>query len=593
MDCPLFWGKVNVTGDSRVTVRGSASGNSATGGLVGRVGGSGRVSKSSALVIMTVNVVLTVTGNSYSYVGGLAGEISGSGSVSESYAGSTVTVTPSGSSATGGLVGRVGGSGSVSKSSVTSSSTVDVTGSGSSATGGLVGSSDGIISSSYAKGSVMASNGHAGGLVGRVDGGSVSDSHATATVTGSGSSLSIGGLFGKLDGGASVAGDNSSVSGRAVPLVGAGTCPVGACASKTETEVEISALLSGGIAGVKLSVPGNLQASVASSGDGNYTISWSAVSAAAGGYVLQESIDNGTNWTAVILTTDNATSHDFENKEGETNYKYRVRGCVATACIAGTSESSPWVNSPGNFVQVAYPAITSIALSETTDIDGAYSITWNKLGNASKYQIRKRSLTTPLATESTSDQYKNQQSSASQRLNQSGQLGHRSYGYKIRACNSQNICTSNWSREVTVEVTLPVVSGLRSDESTSYDREYRVSWDNIARDAGNRYGTNNANITYKLEEQTGASSSLAWTSFYNGSQSSKLITKSALSTYSYRVSSCSTVGCGPSTAGSAHVSVNVLGLLAPALSSVHNPVYIVKLEKGTILRKCHNPYFLF
>ena len=160
------------------------------------------------------------------------------------------------------------------------------------------------------------------------------------------------------------------------------------------------------------------------------------------------------------------------------------------------------------------------------------------------------------------------------RLSQSGQLGHRSYGYKIRACNSQNICTSNWSREVTVEVTLPAVSGLRSDENTSYDRRYTVSWTPIVQDAGNRYGaTNNANITYKLEEQAGASP--AWTSFYNGSLSSKLITKSALSTYSYRVSSCSTVGCGPSTAGSAHVSVNVRGLLAPAqLSSLHNPVYI-------------------
>ncbi len=325
---------------------------------------------------------------------------------------------------------------------------------------------------------------------------------------------------------------------------------------------------------VRLAAPQNLRTSRATPDDGDYTISWNAVSASAGGYVLEESIDigNGTNWTAVILVADGATSHDFENREGETNYKYRVRACVITGCTALSSESSPWATSPDDFVRVVYPAITTIALSETTDIDGAYSFTWNKLGNASKYQIRKRFLATPLATERTRDRYKKQR--APGRLRQSGQLGHRSYGYKIRACNSQNICTSNWSREVTVEVTLPAVSGLRSDENTSYDRRYTVSWDNIAPDAGNRYGTNNANITYKLEEQTGPSS--AWTSFGNVTLNSyPIIVEKAPSTYSYRVSSCSTVGCGPSTAGSKRVSVDVRGLLAPTqLSSSHNPVYI-------------------
>ncbi len=127
---------------------------------------------------------------------------------------------------------------------------------------------------------------------------------------------------------------------------------------------------------------------------------------------------------------------------------------------------------------------------------------------------------------------------------------------------------------MTVEVTLPAVSGLRSDENTSYDRRYTVSWNNIAPDVGNRYGTNNANITYKLEEQAGPSP--AWTSFGNVTLNSyPIIVEKAPSTYSYRVSSCSTVGCGPSTAGSKRVSVDVRGLLAPTqLSSSHNPVYI-------------------
>ena len=112
---------------------------------------------------------------------------------------------------------------------------------------------------------------------------------------------------------------------------------------------------------VRLAIPQNLVTSRAAPDDGNYTISWNAVSGSAGGYVLEESINigNGTNWTAVVLATDNATSHAFSNREGETNYKYRVRACVTTGCIALTSESSPWATSLDDFVQVAYPAITS------------------------------------------------------------------------------------------------------------------------------------------------------------------------------------------------------------------------------------------
>ncbi len=415
-------------------------------------------------------------------VGGLIGSSEGS-SVSNSYA--TGAVTGTGKSV-GGLIGY--SRGTVSNSYATGAVT------GGRFVGGLIGQAySASVSNSYAMGAVMgtgSSSCEVGGLIGWAFA-TVSNSYATGTVMGKVVRFA-GGLIGVSHG--SVTGKNYFVdaSGGSNGL-GDGSCS-GTCTRKTAVEIAAltstsgwttgssgnwnfgtttqfpAVLYSGGgcetISGtnninsndgdanipdcgdllpgqpiavpgsvaVRLAVPQNLHTSRATPIDGNYTISWNAVSASAGGYVLEQSIDNGTNWTAVMLSSDNATSHDFENREGETNYKYRVRACVTTGCIAGTSESSPWATSMDNFVQVVYPAITAIALSETTDIDGAYSFTWNKLGNASKYQIRKRSLATPLATERTSDHYQAQQAAA--RLSQSGQLGHRSYGYKIRACNS-------------------------------------------------------------------------------------------------------------------------------------------------------------
>ncbi len=195
-----------------------------TGGLVGRNGSIGSISRSYA--------ANTVTGTDY--VGGLVGEqssgsvsnssatgsVSGkervgglvgysNGEISGSFAASTVTGTGSvgglvgssdgninNSSATGlvfgieqvgGLVGRNGSIGSISRSYAASTVT------GRDDAGGLVGFSNGEITDGYAKGSVFGSGDNIGGLVGYLDG-SIRNTYAVSTVTGT--TTRVGGLVG-------------------------------------------------------------------------------------------------------------------------------------------------------------------------------------------------------------------------------------------------------------------------------------------------------------------------------------------------------------------------------------------------------------
>ncbi len=550
------------------------------GGLVGHVGGSGSVSKSSVTSDSTVTV--DVTGSASSAAGGLVG--SSDGSVSDSYAGSTVIVTAntSVSSATGGLVGHVGGSGSVSKSSVTGDSSVEVTGSGSSAAGGLVGSSDGIISDSYAKGRVMASNGHAGGLVGRVDGGSVSNSHATATVTavtGSGSSLSIGGLFGQLVSGASVTGTNHFVGSNAIGP-GFGTCPVLTCAPKTKTVIEGIAS-SEGIAGVeRLPAPGNLQANVASSDDGDYTISWDVVAGAAGGYLLEESQDGGTTWNPVMLTTDTSVSHVFSNQAGEKGYAYRVRACaVVSGCSASDSESSDWTTSANNhLVRVNYLVPTGVKITDTgasapitADIDGSYDVRWTAMPHAHSYKIRstasgQKKDGTPYADVIISYNTSSSTTPSSPLYSFSSLPGHRDYSYEVSACNAEGDCGAASTR-IGVTVTLPTVTMLASDESPSYDGTYSVSWDSVLAgyDSTHSYhleeSVPGAVTTWQDIDARGATERNGRVHF-----GVNLGATAPKGNYKYRVRACSDVGCAPRLPVADYLGVSFQSLGAPTLA---------------------------
>ncbi|SJZ88070.1 The GLUG motif-containing protein [Trichlorobacter thiogenes] len=164
---------------SNVTASGSVSGLSDVGGLVGVNWG----------VLSNASASVTVTGT-YDEVGGLVGE--NAGSINSSHASGNVT----GNKYVGGLVGH-----NVIGTASDAGRIIDVyatgTVSGVNSVGGLIGTSDAntVISNAYATGNVTGTEG-VGGLVGHNDGGSISVSYATGSVTGGSGSNMLGGLVG-------------------------------------------------------------------------------------------------------------------------------------------------------------------------------------------------------------------------------------------------------------------------------------------------------------------------------------------------------------------------------------------------------------
>ena len=147
------------------------------GGLVAQNGSSGEITDSYASG--------TVSGGNL--VGGLVGD--NSGKVEGSNARGSVTATGDN---IGGLVGRNAGTDAQITDSYASG---DVEGGNSNLVGGLVGENFGEVSNSNARGSVTATGGDIGGLIGRNTGASaqITDSYAIGDVTGS---RWVGGLTG-------------------------------------------------------------------------------------------------------------------------------------------------------------------------------------------------------------------------------------------------------------------------------------------------------------------------------------------------------------------------------------------------------------
>ena len=176
--------RVNIS-DSYAT--GSVSGDRLVGGLVGR-NDSGAISDSYATG--------SVSGSWH--IGGLAG-LSEGGTINASYA----TGSVSGGHSVGGLVGS-NDLGSYSIGSISRIGYSYATGSvsGGHNVGGLVGyNRGGVISASYAAGSVAGSGDDIGGLVGRSEGGIITASYAVGPVSTPGNTFYIGGLIGYHEGG--------------------------------------------------------------------------------------------------------------------------------------------------------------------------------------------------------------------------------------------------------------------------------------------------------------------------------------------------------------------------------------------------------
>ncbi|MYM25047.1 filamentous hemagglutinin N-terminal domain-containing protein, partial [Duganella sp. FT135W] len=177
---------------SGISVSGTVSGVSQTGGLIGRNGGLVSNSHSSG----------TVSGSGSAHIGGLVGLNKG-GQISDAWSDASVNSTVT--SSTGGLVGTNAVGDSATGTITRSYALGSVHASGDIA-GGLVGDNNGgTLTLSYAAGSVNG-GGNVGGLVGRNLGGTISNAYAAGNVTGNtesgaASHANIGGLVGQLSGG--------------------------------------------------------------------------------------------------------------------------------------------------------------------------------------------------------------------------------------------------------------------------------------------------------------------------------------------------------------------------------------------------------
>ncbi len=165
-----------------------------------------------------LNTIVNASGSSAGLViGGLVASNNG-GAISNSYVTGSVSGDANGTGGGvtgGGLVGINQGGGTISNSRA--SSNVTVTGP-SSWVGGLVGVNvNGVISGSFATGTVSGtattSGSVVGGLIGQHNGGTVSQSYATGSVSGNGAASTVGGLMGVAQGTVSNSYATGSVSG--------------------------------------------------------------------------------------------------------------------------------------------------------------------------------------------------------------------------------------------------------------------------------------------------------------------------------------------------------------------------------------------
>ena len=250
-----------------------------------------------------------------------------------------------------------------------------------------------------------------------------------------------------------------------------------------------------------------------SSTDGAYTLSWDAVTDAAS-YELRE--DSG--------TPDSGTTRSRSVSSKTTgSYEYRVRACHTNGvCTAWSSAVTV------NVFTASAP--TNLMSDETSSTDGAYTLGWDAVTDAARYELQEDMLGLTL-------------SSVDARTHSLSSKATGSYEYRVRACHTNTACTA-WSSAITVNVFIASApANLSSDETSSTDGAYTLSWDAVTGAA-----------SYELREDSGTPDS--------GTTRSRNVSSKTTGSYEYRVRACHTnTAC---TAWSSAITVNVFIASAPA-----------------------------
>jgi len=294
----------------------------------------------------------------------------------------------------------------------------------------------------------------------------------------------------------------------------------------------------------------------ATSSNGSYSMSWSAISGATS-YTLQKQL-NGGGWSTV--QTGGSTSFALSS-QGSGTYGYRVQACNVTGCSPWSSTATVYVtqilgnidgvpiDGSGNASVGGWACSTSLAQSINADLylGGPYG-TGTFIGRYTANQSSEPAVASACNVGSGSYRFSIPLSTAVR----SQYVGQTIYIYGISPVGATNSLISN-SGNLTVPVNEPAGAPTLSVPSTNGTGSYTVSWSAVT-----------GATSYNLQEQINGG---AWTTVQGSAATSWATSGRSNGSYGYHVQACNSSGC---SAWSVAASVTVL-LPPPAPASLAVP----------------------
>lgn len=265
------------------------------------------------------------------------------------------------------------------------------------------------------------------------------------------------------------------------------------------------------------------------SGDGSYTVSWTAAPMAAD-YQLQEQVNGGV-WATVQDAGD--LSKAFSARPSG-SYGYRVRACNIVACGGFSAEKVVEVQLP--------PTVAPTLSAPATGLNGSFTVNWTSVAAATRYQLEERQGAGAWAT--IHDAAGNSQAISGKAAGD--------WSYQVRGCNAVDCGPVSAIASVNV-VLAPTATPTLTAPASNYTGSYSLSWTAVATAA-----------RYELEERLDAG---AWSNVHNAAATTKAVAGRTAGSWSYRVRGCNDAGCAPYSA----VQATLVTLAPTAAPSVTAP----------------------
>lgn len=254
-------------------------------------------------------------------------------------------------------------------------------------------------------------------------------------------------------------------------------------------------------------VPSSISVPASTDSDGAYTVSWPVASTATR-YQLSQKVNTGA-WVSVSDGTNRSKA--FSGK-GNAKYQYAVRACNTSGC-SGYRYSV-------TFNVLLPPSVpSSINVPTSTDIDGAFSVSWNSATSATSYSLY-QSLNGGSWTTVTSGNFTSKALSGK---------GNGSYRYAVKACNSSGCSGLKTSASFTVLHPPKTPSSLSLPKS-DFDGSFNMNW-----------SASSTTTRYELREKVNTGS---WKTIGTNFKSTSYTRSGRGSAnYQYGVRACNTSGC--------------------------------------------------